>query len=189
MSMMGRSAKSKARVGDPIELRLRNMVRRFAVTVTSAAAVWKVLGIRGLDGEDETVTAEVFQGVGFAARPSTTGSPEVIVVNVGGAKVPVIVASRDHKTLKAVLAELGELAAGDAVIYSPAAVVYVRANGTVEIKTPGGVAQKLATLADLEALRTAIQNTVIAPGDGGAALKAAILAAVWTTGTTVLKAE
>ncbi len=187
--MMGRSRKAHARVGDPIELRLRNMVRRFVVSV-GHGAVWKLLGIRGLDGEDETVTAEVFQGIGIASRPAADGEPEAIVVNVGGAKVPVIVATRDQRTLAGVLASLGELEAGSTLIFTAGAVVYVRANGTVEIRSPGGAAAALATKADIDALKTYISTHTHSGVTAGAAVSGVPAAAPPNaTGTTVLKAQ
>jgi phage gp45-like len=166
------------------------MVRRFTVTAT-AGQLWKLVGVRGLEGDNETATVEVFQGIGFASRPPASGKSEAIVVNVGGARAPVIVAVRDEKTYAALRAAGIDINAGETVIYNSdtGGVVYLRANGTVEIRSPGGTAGALALEANLVALRAAIQGAVIVPNDGGAALKAAILAASWTTGTTVLKAE
>ena len=184
----GRSPRDHARATDPLARLLRGLVRRFSVS-TTRGALWQLLGLRGLDGDDEVTSVEVFHGIGIAARPPASGKPEAIVVNVGGAKAPVIVATRDQKTLDAVLADVGELEAGSTLVYAAGAVIYVRANGTVEIRTPGGTAGALALEANLTALRAAIQGAVISPGDGGAALKTAILAASWTTGTTVLKGE
>lgn len=174
---------------DPLLARLRGLVRRMIATATSLPR-WQLRGVRGADGADEVVQAEVFQGIGFAARPPASSSAEVITVNVDGqAKAPVVVAARDEKTAAAVRAAIGGLGRGDTLVYNAAAIVLLRASGTVEIRSPGGVAAELATLADLVALRTAITGAVPVAGDGGAALKTAILAASWTTGTTVLKGE
>lgn len=178
-----------AAVTDPLAARLRGLVRRMIATATGLPR-WQLRGVRAAYGGDEVLQAEVFQGVGFAARPPASSSAEVIAVNVDGqAKAPVVVAARDEQTAAAVRAAIGGLAAGDTLVYNASAIVFLRVDGTVEIRSPSGVAGELATKADLQALRTAIQNTVIAPGDGGAALKAAILTATWTTGTTVLKGE
>jgi phage gp45-like len=189
----GPSVAELAKVTSAEVRRLAGMVRRLVVSATSSP-IWKLLGVRGLDSTTEVINAEVFSGLGFYARPPTSGgSPEVILLNVGDARVPVVIASRDEKTLAAVRAELGAglPAAGDTLVFAAngSGVVYLKANGTVEIKAPGGTASPVATLADLQALRTAISGAVIAPGDGGAALKAAMLAASWTTGTSVLKGE
>jgi phage gp45-like len=174
---------------DPALQRLRGLVRRLIATATRLPR-WQLRGVRGVDGASEVVQAEVFQGVGFAARPPASSAAEVIAVNVDGqAKAPVVVATRDEKTAAAVRAAIGGLGPGDTLVYNAGVVVFLRSDGTVEIRSTGGTAVALALRSDLEALRTAIQNTMIAPGDGGAALKTAILAASWTTGTTVLKGE
>lgn len=186
--MSGATVAELAAATSPLLRVMRGMVRRFTVS-TSRLPIWRLLGVRGADGDDEVVSAEVFSGVGFAARPAAAGTPEVIAVTVGGSKAVVVVASRDEKTLAGIRATMGELAAGDTLVYSSAAIVHVRANGTVEVRTPAGTAGALARQQNLEALRAAIQNAVISPGDGGAALKTAILAATWTDGTTVLKGE
>lgn len=183
------TVRSLAGLTDPLAGRLRGMVRRLIATAT-ALPRWQLRGVRGADGADEVLQVEVFQGVGFAARPPASSAAEVVAVNVDGqAKAPIVVAARDEKTAAAVRTAIGGLAAGDTLVYNASAIVFLRADGTVEIRSPSGVAGELATKADLEALRTAIERTVIAPGDGGAALKTAILAASWTTGTTVLKGE
>lgn len=188
MSLMGRSAKQHARAGDPIEVKLRNLVRRFSVTGTKGA-LWKLLGIRGLEG-DETGSAEVFHGVGITARPPVDGQPEAIVVNVGGAKAPVIVATRDQRTLAGVLAELGELEAGSTLVYSAGAIVYVRANGTVEIRSPSGSANALATKADIDALKSWLTtHTHSGVTTGAGASGAPVGAPPSATGTTVLRGE
>src|SRR5690606_8766430 len=135
--------------------------------------------------------AEVFAGIGFASRPATNGTPEAIVVNVGGAKVPVIVATRDHRTLKAVLADLGELEAGSTLVHNGAAVVYVRANGTVEIRTPRGTARRLATLEDVEAFRDDLdghEHTYVPPG-GGSSTTTGGPSVTAPRGTSVLRGE
>ena len=173
----------------PVLQRLHGLVRRLIATATSLPR-WQLRGVRGADGADEVMMVEVFQGIGFAARPPASSSAEVIALNVDGqAKAPVAVAARDEKTAAAVRSAIGGLGAGDTLVFNAGVIVFLRSDGTVEIRSTGGTAVPLALRADLEALRTAIQNTVIAPGDGGAALKTAILAASWTTGTTVLKGE
>jgi phage gp45-like len=194
MSLLGRTGKQLARVGDPLEIRLRNLVRRFTVTATKGA-LWKLLGVRGL-ADEETGTAEVFHGIGIAARPPVDGQPEAIVVNVGGAKAPVIVATRDLKTLQAVLADMGELEAGSTLVHTEACVIYARPNGTVEIRTPAGTATKLPTLADVQALVDAFnghRHTSAASGSPTSGPKdetgAVDESAPNPTGTVVLKAE
>jgi hypothetical protein len=148
----GPSVKELARATDPMLRRLAGLVRRMAVGAT-AKILWQLTGVRGLDGKSPPIEVEVFSGLGIYARPATNGQPEAIVVNVGGAKLPVIVATRDAKSLQAMIGELdGKPAAGELVLFPPAggAVIYCKADGTVEIRTPGGTASRLATLDDLQ---------------------------------------
>lgn len=186
MSTRSSSADKAAATGD-LARRAAGMIRRMAVGVTSRT-FWQVLGHQLLDGLRETRSAEVFQGVGIVARPPNGSSTETIVVfPAGGAAQPVIVGARDVATARAAV---GELAPDETAIYTSAAVIVIKAGGTVEIRTPGGTAVPLATKADLEALRSAIVGAATVAGDGGAAFKTALLAA-WPgpVGTTVLKAE
>ncbi len=64
-------------------------------------------------------------------------------------------------------------------------------DSTVEIKSVGGTAVKLPTIADMDALKNAISNAIVVAMDGGASFKTSLLAALvnWPTGTTVLRAE
>jgi len=64
----------------------------------------------------------------------------------------------------------------------------------VRIKSVGGTSVPLGTLPDLQALRDVFTNWVVAPNDGGAALKALLTTLiagppVWPAGTTVLEGE
>ncbi len=189
--MSGPTAKELAARTDPFRAMVRGLVRRMVVTAHAAAAAWQVRGVRGADNSDEVYNAELFGGIGIASRPPASGSPEVIVLNVGGAKVPVIVATRDPKTAAAVIAAVGALQPGETLVCTAAggAMLHLKPDGTIEARSTGGTAAALALEANLVALRTAIQNTVIVPNDGGAALRTAILNADWTTGTTKLKGE
>lgn len=144
-----RTVEELARTTNPTLRRIAGALRRMAVTLT-ARPLWHVVGHRTLDGSDETAVAEVFPGVGFYARPSRAGKPEAIVVHVGGASHPVVIATRDEKTRAAV----ASIAEDEAILYSSTAVVHVRADGTVEIRSPDGAAVPLATKADVEALKT-----------------------------------
>lgn len=168
-------------------------VRRMVVTRTNTA-LYQVTGHKLLEDDIETRDAEVFGGVGFAARPSVdadAGDTEAIVAFVGGPGNPIIIAQRQEGARQIIAADLatdetqlhGAIGAGGVLIR-------IKANGTVEIRTAGGIAQPLMTKADGQALRVAIQGAATVANDGGAAFKAALLAA-WTgpTGTLVLKGE
>lgn len=164
---------------------VRNMVRRVAISRSNAGGLWQALGYDpGTDGKRETFNGvEVFPGIGFFARPKAGGKPEAIILNVGAAHHPVIIATRD-KSLQVSLDE------DETAVFNSSAVITIKKTGEIWITDRAtGAAAPLATKADLDTLRAAVLGAVIAPGDGGAALKAAILAAAWPVGTTVLKGK
>jgi hypothetical protein len=135
---------------------LRGMVRRLAITLTDGV-LWQLLGQRGGQGGDEVIHLEVFPNIGFYSRPPKTGKPEAIAVAIAAAaKGRVVVGTRDLKTLKEIEAELpgGKLDENETVIYCGAVFIHLRANGTVEIRTPGGGSvNPVSLLKDIVALR------------------------------------
>lgn len=185
----GGPAELAASVGEAAR-RAAGMLRRMIVTRTTA--IWQVAGHLLLDGSRETREAEVFGGVGFAARPASdaSGGPvEAIVAFMGeGAANPVIIATRQEGVRRMVAADL---AIAETQLHNALTIIRIKANGSVEIRTSGGVAAPLATKADLATLKQAISDAVIVGMDGGASLKSTILAALvaWPVGTVVLKAE
>ena len=141
-------------------------VRRFALGTTRT--LWQVLGHLLLDGRRESRDAEVFSGIGFYARPRATDRAEAIVVFTGeNAASPVVVATRNEDTRSAVA---GGLAEDESAMFNSAAIVVVKANGTVEVRLAGGVAVALATLADVQAIRSALDghSHTYVPGSGTA---------------------
>ncbi len=123
---------------DAIKLATREiagLIRRMAITLTSSA-IWQVAGHVLLDGKRETRKAENFGGIGIYARPPTGGSPEAIVVFPGGAANAIIVGARDEKTRREVFKAAGDLAAGETAMFTPNAIVVLKADGTVEIRSP-----------------------------------------------------
>lgn len=138
---------------DPTKRAARSMVRRLAIAATSRV-LWQLTGVRNLDGTTEALSVEVFPGIGFFARPPAGSKPEAIVVNVGGANAPAAVATRDEQTRKAV----ADLAEDEAAMFNSTGGVFVKADGTIHARSAGGSAVPLATLADLEALRTYVLN-------------------------------
>lgn len=165
---------------------LRGMIRRVAVTLTSSVK-WQILGQRGGSGGDETADLEPFTGIGFYSRPPANGKPEAIVTAYGSAKGAAIVATRDEATRKVGAGDLDE---DETCVYNGSARMYVKKDGTVEIRLHGGAAVKLATNDDLAALINIIASTV----DGSGALKAAVTAyqgshPSWPAGTSVLKGQ
>lgn len=163
----------------------RALIRRLRVAA-SAGVRWVLEGHEDAAGNLETEEAEVAPGVGFYARPRAGDRAEAIVVKVGGESGhPMVVATRNHDGIK----RLGQIAADETAVFNSIAHVTVKASGEIHIAAIGGIAAPLATLADLQALRTAIQNAVPVANDGGAALRTAILAASWTNGTTKLRGQ
>jgi hypothetical protein len=133
---------------DPLSLRALGAVRRLAIAFTSKV-LWQLTGARMPDGV-ETIQAEVFSGIGFFSRPSSSGRPEAVSVNLGAdAKTPVVVATRDEATRQK---SAGELAEDETAIFNTQSLVYVKADGTIEARTVGGTALPLATKADLDAV-------------------------------------
>lgn len=128
---------------------LRGMLRRVAIKLTRRAAEWQVLGHR-IRGERETTDAEPFTGIGYYARPRTTSNAEAVLAQIGEARHVVIIAMRDEDLRKLVD---GQVPADGSAMFNSASVVLV-ANDLVEARSIGGTASPLATLADLEALRT-----------------------------------
>lgn len=128
------------------------MIGRMLVRVTRGD-VWNLEGRTLISGEKETVRAQVFHGIGRIARPKAGRNVEAIVVREGAAaENPTIVAHRDLDTQKAVFPNgIGE---DEQAVFNSVTLVYNRSNGTVEIRTPGGTALALPTLAEHNALRS-----------------------------------
>lgn len=193
-----RSSRDNAGATDPLLLALASSLRRMAISLT-AKALWQLVGFRGQDGATETRNVEPFTGIGFYSRPSLNGKPEAIVVMVGAGGgivdaavspgTPAIVATRDEQTRAAVA---GDLQPDETAIFNSLAILLVKADGTFEARSVAGIAKQLAFNDQLTALKAAIAGAAVVAGDGGAALKANILAALggaWPVGTTKLKGE
>lgn len=191
-----KTTKELAEVTKPDRVASFGAVRRMAIRLT-ARALWQLAGYT-IDGFVEAIKAETFTGIGISARPPVGSRADAIVLNVRDAKTPVVVGARDEGTRAAVV---GNLAADETAIYNSAALVHVKADGTIEARSKSGAAVPLATKEDLEKLKAAIAGAVTAAGDGGASLKATILGglatslggvsgtAPWPIGTTKLRGE
>lgn len=131
-----KSLKELGRAVDPDRISAFGAVRRMAITLT-AKALWQLAGFV-IDGRTEVVKAEPFTGIGIAARPPSSGKPEAIVIMVGDATNPMVIAVRDEKTRAAIA---GALAADETMLFNSTAFVHVKATGKVEVGTPAGVAQ------------------------------------------------
>lgn len=172
-----------ARVTDPESNARRGSIRRMVVS-RAGAVLWQLLGFTVGGKKEATRGIEVFHGVGITAIPASDGKPEAIVINVVDANAPVIIATRDEKTRAAVVPS--GMNAGETCVYSGAAIVYLKVDGTVEIRTPGGTASRLATVEDVEALAEFV-NGLFVGGSGSAVIPANTVPR--PTGTTVLKGE
>lgn len=194
--MSDRSVLGLAADTDPMAIRVRGLVRRLAVTA-ARWPIWQVAGVRSAAGVAEAIALEVFGALGIQARPASTSKTEAIAASVGGrADGQVIVATRDEATAAAARSAVGGLDAGDALVHSLTSsplVVHLDASaGTVEVRSAGGAAVSLATLADLEALRAYVADhihTGVTTGGGVSGSPPPLPPLPTPTGTTVLKGE
>lgn len=116
--------------------KMAGMVRRMVVKL-SDGGVWQVAGHLLFEGQREAPPAENYPGIGFAARPPAGTSAEAIVVQVGGANQPAIVGLRDEATR----AKVSDIAANETAAYNSLVRAYLKASGTIELRTHAGVAQ------------------------------------------------
>lgn len=129
--------------------RLAGLVRRMAVTVTSAT-FWQVVGHLLFDNRTkETLDAEVFSGGGFYWRPKAGANAEAIVVFPGGPENPVIVGLRDEDLRK----KMAQLDQDEAAMVNTQAGVFITSDGFVEARQDGGTGVGLAKVSELNNLR------------------------------------
>lgn len=180
---------------DPAIVRAYGAIRRFVISLTDAA-IWQLAGLMLPDGQ-EVFRSEVFGGIGIAARPPSSVQAEAICAMVGDANTPVVVAIRDEATRAA---SAGDLQPDETALYNSKSRVHVKADGTLEIVAIDGVANPLPTLADLQAVVSAVNALIAAyfihihtggtiSGDTGAPTVATAANAPSPTGTTVLRGQ
>lgn len=156
MSSSDNTTKEWREENAPERRRHDGMIRRMPVRLTGSVK-WSLDGHRLIDGSRERRDAEVFGGIGFHSRPAAGANAEAIVLFVGdGAENPVIVATRDE----AARAAIAQLEADSTAIFNTKAIVLIKSDGTIEIRSAGGTAARLPTMADYEALRTAFNAHV-----------------------------
>lgn len=177
-----RTPEHLAQANDPRWRGVAGMLRRMLVRFTTKG-IWQLDGYSRLR---EVTLAEVFQGVGFWARPPAGVQVEAVVLQIGGSDHPVVVALRDEATRKAVA---DALLADEAVQYNSLARVHVQADGTIEARSHGGTALALATKADLQALRDWIHTTMVVITPSGNSTAGTTTPPPSPAGTTVLKGE
>ena len=149
---MSRDAQDFARETSAIARRMRGLTRRMRIR-SSSGAVWQVTGHRVM-GNLEAPELEPFTGVGFYSRPRPTSKADAIVITVGDAKHQVIIATRDEDLRKLWRTEL-DAGADVAAMFNSATIVLCKPDGTVEIRSRGGTAHRLAKASELQALATA----------------------------------
>lgn len=128
------------------------MLRRMVVTLT-AGGRWQLRGFAAL--RELVPDVEVFQGIGFWARPPAPANPrrptvEAIVLNLGDSDAPIVVAIRDEQTRAAVAAALE---ADTTLVYNSAVRAELTPAGKIKLCTHGGTPAPFATLEDIEQLR------------------------------------
>lgn len=182
MSVLGERGSAHLREDtSPAARALRGLVRRMVVRLASSG-IW---GLAGFRAAGEAFKAEVFQGLGLWAVPADNAVVEAVVLSVGAdARTPIVVQLRDEKTRAAVAAAL---AADSTVLHNTVAGVYVLPDGSVEARTHGGAAKRLATLDDLQA-HASWAETHVHPVPGGTS-SAPSVGPPTPTGTVVLKGE
>jgi hypothetical protein len=181
------SVEDLAREVTPIVRRLLGGARRMLVAATVSGSTWT---IRGYDQVAERMPAEVFGGIGVTGRPPAGNVPEAVVVNVGGAEHPLVVALRDEKVRKAIEAAIpGGFPANAAALFNSLAFVYVTPAGAIEARTLGGVAVPLALKSDVDALASYIATDLTLPVTGATAGPIAAPVPPSAVGTTTLLGE
>lgn len=155
---------------------LAGKVRRMAIGMTNVlagvgtttASFWQVVGHLLLDNTtQETADAEAFSGIGFYARPPAGANAEAIVAFPGGPSSPVVVASRDEATRKAVA---GAALQDETFVFNSKVAIRCTASGLVQVYLVGGpVPVQLALKSDVDNAVTAYnahKHTGVQTGGG-----------------------
>lgn len=189
--------KLRKRTGE-VANRLSSMARRYLIAAT-AGFLWRLTGGQDATGNTEEEEAEVFSA-GWLLRPKVGNRPEAYVVQTGAKSGhAAVVAIRDEVARKAIDAAVSP-ADGEGVLYASqsSGIVYIKADGTVEVRSKTGVAVKLLTAIDGAILKAATNAAVISTGAGGAATimtaadtaaAALVPGATWPIATTTLKGD
>jgi hypothetical protein len=179
---------------DAARVHAAGSIRRMAIIATTKV-LWKLRGMRLLDGSREEPEVEVFGGIGIYARPPASGKPEAIVVLLGDdGTAPVAVAVRDERTRAAVA---GAIEPDETALYNSTALVHIKADETIEARSKNGVAVPLLPAAEMGRFMTALDAAIAAQAANPAgqaalqALKTALQALIpaWPAGTSKLKGE
>jgi phage baseplate assembly protein V len=169
----------------PLRNQLVNIMARAVLQLVDDTKKMQVVQV----GVPETrPDAEHFQPYGFFSVP-LPGAEGVALFPGGDRGHPLVIVISDRR-----YRPTGSEPGTAGIHNQTGARVVVLADGSIEARSSGGSAAPVATKADLTALKSAINGWTPVAGDGGAALKAALLALfagppAWPAGTSVLKAE
>lgn len=188
----------------PRERDLSGMIRHMAIALTDGV-FWQVAGHLLLDGlTRETKKAEPFSGVGFYSRPAPGSNAEAILVHVGGAENPTIVATRDEDLRKKVFPTTAPMLQDEAATFNTKAMMYITSASKVIACLVGHAASAvgLAKTSELNNLRAFVVQQFSAPGHthtlvSGGTVTTGVVPVILPvaapasdyTGTTVLKGE
>ena len=156
---------------------LFGMVRRVRVRFTEGT-LWQFSGI-----PKETIKSEIFTGIGVYARPAGDANAEAILVQIGGPKSFAVVALRDEPTRQLIA---GDVQPGETMIYTDKACVYIKDDGTIEIRTKDGTAKRIATTDDVDQIAEWLEARPLG-GSGATVPGPGVVPRA--AGTAVLRAE
>jgi hypothetical protein len=154
--------------------RMCNIIKRVVMTKIDSPLRWH---IRHCDPKDVD-EAEIFHNVGYHARPpdpvGNRQRVEALICNVDAQDHPIIVATRDADTMRAVVKKVG-LEPDTTLLYTSKSIVKIQPDGSVEIRSVDGTAAPLATKADVDAVNARLdelqqkynQHSHVAPALGG----------------------
>lgn len=182
---MAWSAQDFAEMAGGFRRELAGIVRRMTVS-RSGTGIWQLAGHLLLDGlKRETREVENYSGIGIYARPPDNGSAEGIAVNVGGPNNPALIAMRDEGTRT----KVDDIAPDESTLYNSQARIYVKADGTVEVRTHAGVAVSLALKSDVAGFVTTFNGHLHTSGGSGSPTSIPTTTATAPVGTTQLKGQ
>lgn len=166
------------RMIEPVAARVANVAARAVISRISDAEKLQLLQIGVL--ADETIDgAERLQEYGFTSVP-LAGAEAVALFPNGDRGHPLVIATDDRRH------RVTGLAAGEVAIYSSSgARVILRSSGDVDVVAgsggtvrlgSGAASDPIALKSDIDDIKSAISGATPTAGDGGLALKGAILA-------------
>lgn len=181
----------------PIRVRLANTMARFIVSLVDDAPALQRVQLKGAEIEEGEENREVigdaehFQPYGFFAVPFD-GAEAIVLFPNGDRGHPLVLAVSDrrHRPTGGQPGEAGLFTdEGDEIRLKRGHVIVLNPNSG-EVRLGSSTASDPVSLkSDLTTLKNAISNAAVVAGDGGAAFKANILAALtsWPVGATKVK--